>query len=234
MPFLEAVVLEALRLYSPAYMVGRCACRPAQLAGYSLPAGTTVLVSPYLLQRDARLWRDEQQFRPQRWLELFEEQQARQQGAAQRAAQQQQAGGGTAPVPGAANAGQQQEQQRQAAVATLDPSPQPHAAPQQQQQRQQQGPPAGGMGMWPALLKDMGPNGAYIPFGSGPRNCIGTGFAMMETLLVVSAVLQRLELRPAPGAGFPRPAPILTLRPERVELQLVPRAGAAGGGAAQL
>jgi cytochrome P450 len=229
MPFLEAVVLEALRLYSPAYMVGRCASRPVQLAGYSLPAGTTVLVSPYLLHRDARLWRDERRFQPQRWLELFEQQQARQEGAQQRAAQQQ-AAAAAGPAAGAAEAAQQQEQQRQAAAAPLEHAAQPQAgqAGQQQQQQQRQGPPPGGMGMWPALLRDMGPNGAYIPFGSGPRNCIGTGFAMMETLLVLSAVLQRLELRPAPGAGFPRPAPILTLRPERVELQLVPR-GAAGG-----
>lgn len=42
--YVEAVVLEALRLYSPAYMVGRCANSDIQLAGYNLPAGTTVLV----------------------------------------------------------------------------------------------------------------------------------------------------------------------------------------------
>jgi len=40
-----AVVLEALRLYSPAYMVGRCANRDVELVGgYKLPKGTTVLV----------------------------------------------------------------------------------------------------------------------------------------------------------------------------------------------
>jgi cytochrome P450 len=48
LPYLEAVVLEALRLYSPAYMVGRCACVPTSLGGFELPAGTTVLVSPYV------------------------------------------------------------------------------------------------------------------------------------------------------------------------------------------
>lgn len=52
LPYLTAVVLEALRLWSPAYMVGRCANRDVELVGgYFLPAGTTCLVSPYLLHR---------------------------------------------------------------------------------------------------------------------------------------------------------------------------------------
>lgn len=55
LPYLTAVVLEALRLWSPAYMVGRCAAKDVQLAGgYTLPAGTTTLVSPYLLHRCVR------------------------------------------------------------------------------------------------------------------------------------------------------------------------------------
>jgi cytochrome P450 len=45
LPRVTAVVLEALRLYSPAYMVGRCASADVALAGgYRLPRGTTVLV----------------------------------------------------------------------------------------------------------------------------------------------------------------------------------------------
>lgn len=45
LPRVTAVVLEALRLYSPAYMVGRCANADIELAGgYRLPKGTTVLV----------------------------------------------------------------------------------------------------------------------------------------------------------------------------------------------
>ena len=44
LPYLEAIVLEALRLYAPAYMVGRCACRDATIGPYALPQGTTILV----------------------------------------------------------------------------------------------------------------------------------------------------------------------------------------------
>lgn len=39
MRYLQAVVLEALRLRPPAYIVGRCAAREAQLGAFSLPAG---------------------------------------------------------------------------------------------------------------------------------------------------------------------------------------------------
>jgi cytochrome P450 len=75
-----------------------------------------------------------------------------------------------------------------------------------------------------SLLRDLGPNGAYLPFGGGPRNCIGTGFAMTEAVLVLAMMLQRYELQPVtPAAGFPRPKPMLTLRPEAVPLRLLRR-----------
>ncbi len=71
----------------------------------------------------------------------------------------------------------------------------------------------------------MGPNGAYVPFGGGPRNCIGTGFAMIETVIVVAALLQRFEVAPGPGGAFPRARALLTLRPEGVPLRVLPRRG---------
>lgn len=44
-------VQEALRLYSPAYMVGRCACADVQLGPYSLEKGTTILVRYTAMKR---------------------------------------------------------------------------------------------------------------------------------------------------------------------------------------
>jgi cytochrome P450 len=57
------------------------------------------------------------------------------------------------------------------------------------------------------------PRGAYIPFGAGPRVCIGNSFAAMEMTLALAMLVQRFTLRPAPGQAIPEPRMQVTLRP---------------------
>ena len=57
------------------------------------------------------------------------------------------------------------------------------------------------------------PRYAYLPFGDGPRICIGASFALQEAVIVLATLLSRFRFRPVPGRD-PEPVMILTLRPE--------------------
>ena len=62
--------------------------------------------------------------------------------------------------------------------------------------------------------------GAYYPFGGGPRQCIGSAFAMMEAELVLATLAQRVRLELAPGAPIELD-PSITLRPKNGLLMTV-------------
>jgi cytochrome P450 len=57
------------------------------------------------------------------------------------------------------------------------------------------------------------PRGAWMPFGTGPRVCIGQHFAMLEMTLVAAMLLQRYTLHSEPGQPVPQPVLNVTLRP---------------------
>jgi len=67
LPFTRAVITEALRLYSPVWILPRRALVDVELGGYLLRAGSRIFFSPYALNRDARLHHDPGRFEPDRW-----------------------------------------------------------------------------------------------------------------------------------------------------------------------
>jgi cytochrome P450 len=67
--FTEMVALEAMRLYPPAYVIGREALTDCNVGGYQVPRGTTVMMSQWVVHRDPQLYAEAERFRPERWAE---------------------------------------------------------------------------------------------------------------------------------------------------------------------
>lgn len=130
--YTEHVITESMRLYPPAYAIGREAVEDCEIGGYDTPAGTTLFLSPWVMHRDPRWFDDPDAFRPERWED----------GLAERL-----------------------------------------------------------------------PRFVYLPFGGGPRLCIGNRFAMMEAMLILATIARRFRLRLEPDR-MPAPYPTITLRPQ--------------------
>jgi cytochrome P450 len=130
LPLVDRVVTESMRLYPPAWIVGRRALEPYPIGEYVAPARSILLMSQWVMHRDPRWFPDPERFDPDRWTPAFK-----------------------------------------------------------------------------AAL----PKFAYFPFGGGPRQCIGEGFAWMELVLVVATLAQRWRLRLVPGHPVV-PQPLVTLR----------------------
>jgi cytochrome P450 len=69
LPWTTAVVAETLRLYPPAWSLGRRLLVDAVVDGWTLPAGSLAVASQWVLHRDPRCWPEADTFRPERWLD---------------------------------------------------------------------------------------------------------------------------------------------------------------------
>ncbi|MFF4219668.1 cytochrome P450 [Streptomyces nondiastaticus] len=67
LPLTARVVTETLRLYPPAWLIPRSTTEETELAGRRLPAGTTVVFSPYVVHRRGDLYPEPARFLPGRW-----------------------------------------------------------------------------------------------------------------------------------------------------------------------
>lgn len=65
--YTEMVFAESLRLYPPAWVVGRLVVKDYAVRDYLLPAGSLVLISQYVSHRDPRFFPEPARFRPERW-----------------------------------------------------------------------------------------------------------------------------------------------------------------------
>ncbi|MCB0112199.1 MAG: cytochrome P450, partial [Caldilineaceae bacterium] len=128
--YTKMVIEETLRLYPPAWGVGRQSVDADLVGGYAIPPNASLTLPFYVLHRDPRWWEDPERFDPDRF--------------------------------------------------TPERSARRHKF-------------------------------AYLPFGAGPRQCIGNNFAMMEAQLVLATVAQRYRLKLVPGHRV-EPNPIFVLR----------------------
>ena len=145
MPYLDQVIKETLRLFPPIHVGNRFAREDVDLAGYTVPKDSRVMVSMYLTHRDETVWEEPEAFCPHRF----------------------------------------DRSQKEEASERRDSL-------------------------------------SYIPFGGGPRNCIGATFAQIEGKVVLARILQQFELQTSPGQKV-RPYMGATLEPRPGVKMLVKR-----------
>jgi cytochrome P450 len=66
--YTRAVIAESMRLYPPAWTMGRRVIEPHTIGGYAIERDALVLISQWVAHRDPRWWDDPLSFKPERWL----------------------------------------------------------------------------------------------------------------------------------------------------------------------
>ena len=68
--FTESILAESMRLFPPAWTVGRLATEDHEFNGFQIPKKSLVLASQFVMHRDARFWENAEDFIPERWEKL--------------------------------------------------------------------------------------------------------------------------------------------------------------------
>jgi cytochrome P450 len=70
--YARRVVAESMRLYPPAWVIGRRAIGECTIGNFQVPTRALVFMSPFVMQRDARFFSAAERFVPERWTREFE------------------------------------------------------------------------------------------------------------------------------------------------------------------
>ena len=68
LPYTRAVIAEAMRIFPPAWIVGRRALAEYRIGDHTIPARTIILMSQWIVHKDPRWWPEPERFLPERWL----------------------------------------------------------------------------------------------------------------------------------------------------------------------
>ena len=130
--FTTQVIMEALRLYPPFWMVDRMALADDRVGDISIPRGSTVVVFIYGAHHSPKHWENAESFDEERFAKVKEK---------------------------------------------------------------------------------LHTPFTHLPFGAGPRGCIGGNYAMLQILMILSVLLRRYDFRLVPGQTI-EARPMVILRPE--------------------
>jgi cytochrome P450 len=67
MPYLEMVLKESMRLYPPAWLIGRRPIEPVEIGGYTIPPTASIAISTHTLHRTAAYFSEPDRFNPERF-----------------------------------------------------------------------------------------------------------------------------------------------------------------------